>query len=252
MLDFLLSPTGMGILACGFIAVLAMYLLKRMRPRREVLYLRERDRRGQRLGITEETATSLLCKTKRGLDKRFFKYGGSYVFNEGGKMVTRFLAKEGTAYTYKPAQPGISPVNPDSMPESVTETIQCISCGEVFEQELPVVKVGGLIGEKLGSLKDALTDLWGKKFYNEIPPKQQKLLDESKILVTVELEPGLTPKGYSPVSEEEIDAEADREAAKVFGKGLGATVKAQLYQGMLWMALGVALTFILYNIGVFK
>lgn len=250
MLDLLFSPTILGLMALALIIGIGVFLAKRMKPRREVLYLRERDRRGKRFNITEETATSIICRSKKGHSKRFFKWGASYVFNEGGKMITRFLGKEGTAYTYKP-QSTAPTANPDTAPSEMTEEVQCLHCGETFEWDLPVVKVG-IIGEKLGSLKDALVNVLGKKFFSEIPEKQQKLVDESKILVSVELESGLTPIGYSPISEEEIDAESDREAAKIFGKGLGATVKAQLYQGMLWMALGVAATFICYNIGLFK
>lgn len=251
ILGFFLSPTGLGVVALVVVCIFIVFMLKRMKPSREVMYLRERDRRGQRFGINEETAISLVCRLKRGIDKRFFKWAGSYVFNEGGKMITRFLGKEGTAYTYKPKQPEGKVGNPGEIPSTKLENVQCLHCGEVFETELPVVKMGQ-IGERLGSLGNALKNVWGDEFYNEVPEERRKEVEDSKILVTVDLEPGLTPPGYSPVSEEDINEEQDREAAKIFGKGLGATTKQQLYQGMLWMALGIAITFILYNIGIFK
>ena len=250
-MGFLGDPIILGGIFSVVIVGIVFLLIKRMRPSREVLFFRERDRRGQTLGVTSETATSLVCKSKKKGTKRFFKWGGAYIFNQAGKMVTRFLAKEGTAYTYKP-QSTEKVKNPGNIPVSTVETVQCVHCGEEFEYDLPIVQIKDFIGERLGSLKDALENIWGKKFYDELPPKLQEKIEENQILVTVELESGLTPQGYSPISEEEINEEADREAAKIFGKGLGATVKAQLYQGMLWMALGVAITFIAYNIGIFK
>jgi len=250
ILGFLLSPTGMGVIALVVICVFIVFMLKRVRPAREVLYCRERDRRGQRLSIDEETAVSVTCRSKKSPDKKFFKWGPSYVFNEGGKMVTRFIGKEGTAYTWKPRQPTSNPEDLDEFSDEKTKEFQCNHCGGLLELELPIVRMGG-VGEKLGSLADALKIVWEDEFLKEIPKDQLKQIEESKIFVTVDLEPGLTPEGYEPVAEEDIQSEQDREASKIFGKGLGATTKQQLYQGMLWMALGVAATFILYNVGVF-
>jgi hypothetical protein len=249
-MDLLTNPIMLGGIFCVVIVLVVFLLIKRMHPSHEVLFLRERDRRGETLGISEESATKIVCKSKRKTTKRFFKWGGAYVFNEKGKMVTRYLAKEGTAYTYKPYSS--EKVSKSNVPSSTTETVQCIHCGETFDWDLPIVQIKDFIGERLGTLKEALETVWGKKFYEELPEKLQQKIEENKILVTVELEQGLTPRGYSPVSEDEIEEEADREAAKIFGEGLGATVKQQLYTGMLWMALGVALTFIAYNIGIFK
>jgi len=251
MLEFFMSPAGVGIIVCLLILFMTLLIIKRMKPGREVMYLRERDRRGQRFIITEETAKSITCGSKRGLTKRFWKWGGSYVFNEHGKMITRFFGKEGTAYTYRfeSAKPGIE--NPENLVEmSRTEEIQCLHCGKTFEWEMPIVQVGEK-GKMLGTLSDATRVLWGEKFYGEIPEEQRKMLDESKICVTVELEPGFTPEDLPPITEEEIEEEQDREAAKIFGKGLGASAKQQLYQGMLWMALGALIVFVMFNFGVF-
>ncbi len=220
--DILMTPIGIALVFMGVFAGLIFVLIRKGKPAREVMYLRERDRRGERLSIEEETAPSLSCKKRKGASLKFFKYGGSYVFSEGGKMVTRFFGKEGTAYTYK------------------------FQGAEGNGEEVTAVKIGS------GSLEDALIHVWGEDFYKEVPDAQKKLVENSKVYVTVDLESGLTPEGYTPISEEDINEEQDREAAKIFSKGLGATSKQQLYQGMLWAALGGLLIFVLYNVGVFK
>lgn len=243
------DPMILGVAGLGLVLALLYLLLKKLRPAREVMYLRERDHRGQRLRITEETATTIYCRRKKGSDKRFFKWGGSYIFHEAGKMITRFFSKEGVAYTYR-FKTSTPTTNPGVVPDEVTQDVQCLSCGEVFTTELPVVKIG-MRGEEVGSLEKVLTGLWGKKFFDEIPPKQRKIIEDNKILVTVELESGLTPEGFSPVSEEDIKEEEDRAAARIFAKALAPGAKQELYKGFLWASLGALLTFIAFNIHVF-
>lgn len=244
------DPTIMGVASFVVILALIYLLFKKLRPRREVMYLRERDKRGQRLAITEETATTIYCRRKKGSDKRFFKWGSSYIFHEAGKMITRFFAKEGTAYTYK-LRSSIPTHNPGEIPDETVQDVQCISCGEVFETNLPVVKIG-MKGEEVGPLKKVLLGLWGQKFFNEIPEKQKKIIEDNKIFVTVELESGLTPAGgFSPMSEEDIKDEDDRKAASIFAKALGPTAKQELYKGFLWASLGALMIFIAYNFGIF-
>jgi len=243
------NPMLLGMIVLVGILTIAMLLIKRLKPIREVMYLRERDRRGQRLRITEETATTIYCRRKTGNDKRFFKWGGSYIFHEGGRMVTRFFGKEGTAYTYRfQTTPERSSVN--SGQELRDIPVQCTECGAEFEWPVPV-SVDKIVGEKLGSLRDALIAVWGEDFYNMIPEEQRKIIDDGKIYVTVELEGGLTPPGYRPISEDDINEEQDRSAARIFARALGPTPKQELYKGMLWAALGALLTMIAWNLGIF-
>ena len=249
----------MGATSLGAVLVGLYVVIKKTRPRREVMYLRERDRRGQRLSISEETATAASCRARKGIDKRFFKFAGAYTFNEGG-MVTRFFGKEGTAYTYKPQEhlatktevkPGNNPAPPT---KSQFADVVCTECGAEFEYpvNVNVPVVSGLQGELLGSLKDALITEWGKEFYNEIPEKEKKLVENSKIFVTVDLEPGLTPEGYSPVSEEDINEEQDRNASRIFAKSLQQSSRSELYKGLLWASVGALITFIAFTWGIFK
>ena len=257
---FGIDPTLiMGSASLGAVLIGLYVVIKKTRPRREVMYLRERDRRGQRLSITAETATAASCRARKGIDKRFFKYAGSYTFNEGG-MVTRFFSKEGTAYTYKPQEhlQTKAEVKPrdNSTPPTKTQfaDVVCPECASEFEYpvNVSVPSVSGLQGDFLGGFKEALVTVWGKEFYNEIPEKERKIVENSKIFVTVELEPGLTPEGYSPVSEEDINEEQDRNASRIFAKSLQQSTRSELYKGMLWASVGALITFIAFAWGIFK
>ena len=265
VLEFLFDPLILSGMASATVIILLLYIMmKRMKPGREVIYVRERDRRGQTLGITEESATAILCKSKKGgIDRRFFKWAGSYSFNEKGRHITRFFGKEGTAYTYRlqtgresknPIEENVEEIVREESVTTVPTQVQCEKCGEVFpwEVEIPVsASKVGTIGEELGSLENCLVTLWGKDFYGEIPEQNRKLIEGNKILVTVELESGLTPEGYSPVSEEDINEEQDRNAARIFGRALQPGARQELYKGFLWATLGMLLAFIAFNFGIF-
>jgi len=95
----LASVTGILaiVITMGIFATILMLVI-RAKPRKEVLFLRPRDRRGERIPITRETSTSAWCE-KHNPIARFIKLGPGYVFTEGGKAVTRFWGIEGTAYT---------------------------------------------------------------------------------------------------------------------------------------------------------
>jgi len=234
-MDFFDPMFLIGVSSIAIIIVLLYITIKRMKPAREVMYLRERDRRGQRLNITEETATAIFCKARKGVDKRFFKWGGSYVFNEGGKQVTRFFGKEGTAYTYKFQSTPKSDMSEGQESSNPTENNSEVSTGI-----------------EMGKLKDALIYEWGIDFYNEIPEEQRAKIEDAKVFVTVELESGLSPVGYSPVSEEDINEEQDRNAARLFASSLKTSIKSELYKGFLWAAVGALIMFILFNWHIFN
>lgn len=239
-----------GLSAIFFMIAVLFLLIKKTKPIREVVYLRERDRRGHRLTVSDETALSLTCPSKGG-DRRFFKYGGSYNFHEGGRSVTRFFAKEGTAYTYKFQNPGRNSKKNNDGEVTKDIEVQCTNCGEVFSYPVTVPQGNGVKGMEVGSLSSVLQEIWGQEFYKEIPEEQKKVVEEEKIFVTVDMEPGLTPEGYQPISEDEIEEEQDRVAAKIFGRGLGPSTKSELYRGFLWVAVGIALTFVAFNLGLF-
>ena len=244
----LFDPLFLMGMATVVLLILILYMLfKRTKPGREVMYLRERDRRGQRLSITEETATTIFCRARKGIDKRFFKWGGSYVFNEGGKQVTRFFGKEGTAYTYKLKE---GKIEEGEHTDIVDAEIKCPKCNEEFTYPVEVNNPN-IKGEEVGTLKDALVTVCGKEFYETVPDEQKTKIEDGKVFVTVELEPGLTPEGYSSVSEEDINEDQDRNAARIFARSLAGSTKSELYKGLLWAAVGALLCFIAFNFHVF-
>jgi hypothetical protein len=158
-------------------------LLFRPRIGNMVLKLLVKEHRFYELPIEEETAVSVECSPQKGLPAhRFLKYAPGYNGVVGKfvrRMRTLFLGKEGTAYTWH--------LEGDKKVES--------------------------------TLTATLLTLWGKKFYDLIPDEQKQKVEEAKINVTVDLESGLTPEGYRPITEEDIHTEEDRKAAETFWEG---------------------------------
>jgi len=69
------------------------------KPSKEVLLLRPRDKRGLKIPVVKETDIGLICKTIKGIARRYIKMGCAWTFTMGGKVVTRFFGIEGTGYT---------------------------------------------------------------------------------------------------------------------------------------------------------
>ena len=117
-------------------------------PIKQILHLRPRDRRGQQMVIDNETDLGVVCKKVKGDTYRFIKRGSGWVFNIGGRMVTRFFGVEGSAYTSYAAH------------------------GNEFEKV---------------SVEDYLRFIWDDKFYDTIPESQRKIVENDKIGLTVEI-----------------------------------------------------------------
>ena len=96
-----------AIFFCVGVIVAIIFLRYGMRPKNQILYLRERDGRGLELDLSKEDAISFTTKSNPPL--RFFKFGRSYEFRRRGRAYTRFLGKEGTAYTCRTE--GFTPKN---------------------------------------------------------------------------------------------------------------------------------------------
>jgi hypothetical protein len=176
------------------------------------------DHRFIDLGIDEETSVSIQCKKVKGMPiQRFFKLHPGFTGIVGRvlkKPITRFLGIEGTAYTWQ-------------------------------------IKSGRY--EKLGSLGDALRTVWGEDFFNTIPERQQKMIGESRIQVTVGLdEAPLTPEGMRSISEEDIKQEEDRRASKTFWEEHSSQMKGFLISAILAGGTGFAICAVCFLIGIFK
>jgi len=173
-----------------------------------ILYCRERDGRGTDLAVKLEDEVRL--DTANNI--RFFKHGRSYAFTGMmNRLKSIFFAKEGTAYTAKLL--GFS--GTDKEPTKI-------------DLDFPTVW-------------EAVKFRLGDDFLRPFPEAQKKLLQNDKFLVTVDLEPGLTPAGYEPATEQDIADKGKRDMVKL----LGESAKMALHGGMIdkvpWIGMGVAI-----------
>ena len=173
-----------------------------------ILYCRERDGRGSDLAVKAEDEIRL--DTTNNL--RFFKYGRSYAFSGMmNRLKTIFFAKEGTAYTWMLKGFTSDAENPDRV-----------------ELEFP-------------TLWDAVRHKLGDEFLRPFPEDKREILMDNQMLVTVDLEPGLTPEGYSPATEQDIADKGKRDMARL----LGESAKMALHGGMIdkipWIFAGIGI-----------
>lgn len=182
-----------------------------------VMKVLPREHRFVDFGIQEETAITIECDDKKGFPAhRFIKLAPGFVGTVGRfvkRQATRFIGKEGTAYTW---------------------TLQ----------DDKYVKVGNLL--------TALTGLWGAEFCESIPDPYKGQLVDSKLMVTVDLDDGLTPPGMSSVSEEDIKREEDRRAAETFWQGKKDQLKGQWINMLIVGIAGFGIACLLQIIGILR
>lgn len=183
-----------------------------------VMKILPKEKRFIDFGIDEETAISIVCEDKKGYPPhRFLKLRSGFVGKTGRfvrRSTTRFIGKEGTAYTWQTEQ------------------------GEITE--IP------------GGLPATLIGVWGEEFFNEIPEEKRLEIEESKILVTVDLDDGLTPASMRSVSEEDIKREQDREAAKNLWEGKKQSEKGLWLNYLIYGIAGFGIACFLIVIGILK
>lgn len=187
-----------------------------------ILYCRERDGRGSDLAVKLEDEIRLDTAN----DIRFFKHGRSYAFTGVmNRLKNIYFGKEGTAYTAKlmgfSGKPRMH--DPDNAENNEAE-----EGPTQIELEFPTVW-------------EAVRLKLGDSFLRPFPEEQKKLLQDEKFLVTVDLEPGLTPEGYTPATEQDIADKGKRDMAKL----LGESAKMALHGGMIdkvpWIGMGIAI-----------
>jgi len=173
-----------------------------------ILYCRERDGRGSDLAVKLEDEIRL--DTANNI--RFFKHGRSYSFTGMmNRLKVIYFGKEGTAYTAK------------LMGFSGTED-------EPTKIELKYPTVWEAVRHKLGD-----------DFLRPFPEEQKKLLQDEKFLVTVDLEPGLTPEGYVPATEQDIADKGKRDMAKLLGEAAKMALHGGFIDKIPWIGMGVAI-----------
>ena len=203
-----LTLTNMLLIGSGlaFGAILMFFLAPYLQGGSKVFYLRERDRRGSELRVQREDNIKVVTKGK--MPMRFYKYRGAYEFIKGGfKKVTVFLGKEGTAYNY---------------------------ALEGFEETTIEVK------EKLS---EWMKLLWGDAFWMTIPEDRRQQCDEKTIRLTVALEKGMTPEGFAPITEKDINNDGDEAMAAVWAKGVNKGAATPIINYLLAIGAGAGVTF---------
>lgn len=201
----------------------------------QVIKLIEREFRFVDLDIEEESAVSIECKDKKGMPpQKYFKYRPGYTGIVGKflkKPVTRFFGREGTAYTWQ-MENGV---------KKIIDAYKGTGKGEID------------LGNETGTLAAAVQTVWGSEFYSAVPAKQKKLLEDSNIGITVQLEQGpLTPQNFHPISEEDIKTEEDRKASETFWEGKKTLVKGQWIQWMFIFVAGFGVACALMIIGILR
>lgn len=195
IVNVLLAVTALGAI---------FYVIIFIRPSKKVLLLRPRDRRGKSLTVTQETDLGLVCKPSKGVTHRFIKVGPSWVFHEAGRMVTRFLGLEGTAYT-------------------------------------AIVKGDELINV---SIKDFLIFLWDEKFYDAIPKVQKDKVETDVIGVTIKVQGiDEEEAGLSTLTADDINDENDNIVLSKIAEPQKASTSQTIMNNIIWLVLGAAAMF---------
>jgi len=186
--------------------------------------------------VAEEDALSLETNTDPEL--RFFKYGRSYEFHKRGRSFTRFFGKEGTAYTW--LLEGFHKVATEW--KIFKDIIAVEREGKVVNQEvkqkIPVKWENKKIELPFPTLEDAVKFRWGEEFYGTVPEERQALLRDNSMLVTVDLEPGIVPEGYEPITESTILNKADEDAAELASKAMQGAIKKSVLDWLPWVLAG--------------
>lgn len=214
-----------------------------MKPKNQVLYCRERDGRGLEFNINEEGPFALETATNPAL--RFWKWGRSYDFFKRGRAYSRFFGKEGTAYTW--VLEGFHRVatkfkKVKKLIKEGTEETDFVP--ETEDVKAPIEWADKEITVEFPTLEDAIKATVGEKEYEIFPDKLKDKFREDKVLVTVGLEPGITPEGYTAITETIIEREGDKDMANLIAKGVKGSLKtdmirdiALIFAGMGGMAL---------------
>lgn len=205
-------PGVLAVAAVGALIFVFFFLSGKAKTRKEVMFLRPRDLRGERLEITKETDKAILCEQANPIH-RFIKIGPGWTFKEGGKTSHRFFGVEGSAYTAV---------------VKGTETFKVAL--EEYLQTLWGPRIYLALPQKL---KDAIEK---DKFGVTVEPA--KINAEDKDLPTL--------------SSDDVNDEGDATILQRLAKfGASDNPKTKMLNNIIWLGLGIGLAAILKNFGWF-
>lgn len=209
---FLNEPiVALGVMALLFALFILFISFRTFQPSQEVLYFSEAERLCEPLIVTELTPKSIRTKG----NKRFFRNAIAFNVKRGRRIVTTWLAKRGTAYTFKPA----------GTPKGKAK--------------------------KLGSIYEALESIWSKELLEKLAKEYRDPLMISDIFVTVELEAGFTPTGFTAATEEDVFTEANQNMAELVGSRIKEALRREDWIRNAGLAgIGAAGVLIAQNLGI--
>lgn len=199
-------PAVIAVGGTGAVIIFLYMLTSKNKTTKEVMFLRPRDKRGEKMNITKETDRSVLCEQTNPVH-RFIKIGPAWTFKDGGRTSHRFFGIEGSAYTaiIKDAQ-------------NVKQTIQ------------EYLKV--LWGDKIyAALPQKMKDVVEK--------------DQIGITIEpAKIDPD--EYGLDVLSPDDVNDEGDATILNRLAKfGQGENMKTKMMNNLIWLALGFALAIIL-------
>jgi hypothetical protein len=204
-----------GIAAVSAIVVILFFLIKlsnKAKVYKEVMFLRPRDKRGEKLDITRETDRSILCERSDPVH-RFIKIGPAFVFKDGGKTSVRFFGIEGSAYT-------ANIKNEKVLKMSIKDFLISLWTDRVYNA-LPSKLRDSVEADRIGVTIEPNT------------------IDAEEL-------------GLDILSSDDVNDEGDAIVLTRLSKtGQQENVKQKMFSNLIWLALGFGLAAVLSNIGLF-
>lgn len=181
-----------------------------LRPAKHVLYFSEDENLGEQMNVNRLTPTFLYSKKAKTI-YRYLRFREAFNFVIGGRTVTRWLAKKGTAFSKR------------------------LESGEVGDFTLFTI----------------MKAVWGDEVINSLKAEEYQKLIESEVMITVRLEAGTTPEGYKPIAETYIKKESDEEMAKLFGENVRRELsKEDWIRSAALVGSGIALCYVAQAMGL--
>ncbi len=198
------------------IAVVGFYLYSEINPRKKILYCSEEENMGTELTVKKMTPAHLYTKKHQGDPYRFIRFRNAFTFQIGLRTITRWFAKQGTAYSKR------------------------LEVGDVGEFTLLTV----------------MESVWGKDVITELQDEMKQKLIKSEVMITVRLEDGLTPtksdgSDYKDMGELFISEEADDKFAGLLGERIRKEIsKEDWIRTIALVGCGIALALVAQGMGL--
>ncbi len=219
LIDILLQPLSLVLIAIAFGAVVAIVIVMRggaiglklggNSNKKSIDVRRTRDKRAFTMPITSETEIALHCPKKEGVHWRFYKSGPGWTYPNGS---AKFDGIEGSAFT------------------------------SVIKNDKPVTL----------KLAEALRILWGEVAYDNMPKPMKEVVEKHQFGVTVYPEKISDEDKAGGLSAMSIDDENDAKVISHIAKAVEGKKKMDWNTVLMGIAVGIVLGIMLVNFKVIK